>query len=459
MNAAAVSGRPSHFPTLADAQEFLAANNGGEPFDYFRDNPETLRVAEHLGVAEPVRAAIAMSHELDDVIDASVERAKRAAPRPAPRVMTYSGERNRVLTWPQPLDLEALAERAPLVPKFIIPDWLPAGYATGLWGHGGGGKSQVALYMGVCGASGRDFFGLPVARCRVLFLSCEDRADVLHWRLSRICAHRGIDLASLRGWLHVVDLVGNDCVLWAHDRGAGSLTAAYGELDARMRDTDLLVVDGITDTYAGSELDRAEIKRYVNSLLALIASDGAVLLVGHVDKATAKNSATAEGYSGSTSWHNSVRSRWFLYPEGQDVDNAAVARRTGSIVLDLQKSNHGRAGHSIRLTWDENAHLFLPDAAEIGGDGIVGHLQGARAERIVLDAARRLAALGLQFTDGSTSPRFLPRLILEYKLGQGATKSQLAAAMREAMLAGTITREQIGKYSNRAPMFGLRVSG
>jgi hypothetical protein len=90
--------------------------------------------------------------------------------------------------WPQPLDLRALAQRAPQRPQFIVPDWLPAGYATLLAGHGGVGKSAIALHLAVCIAKGCDFFGLPCAQRRVLYLSCEDRERILHWRLARICA-------------------------------------------------------------------------------------------------------------------------------------------------------------------------------------------------------------------------------------------------------------------------------
>ncbi len=64
----------------------------------------------------------------------------------------------------------------------IIPDWLPCGYAT-LAGHGGAGKSYIALYLAFCMAAGRDFFGVELDQRRVLYLSCEDRSDVLHWRL------------------------------------------------------------------------------------------------------------------------------------------------------------------------------------------------------------------------------------------------------------------------------------
>ena len=77
---------------------------------------------------------------------------------------------------------------------------LPIGYLSLLAGHGGVGKTSIAKYLAACIGAGRPFFGLPVERRRVLYLSCEDRADVLHWRLARICAqafredHRGVGL-------------------------------------------------------------------------------------------------------------------------------------------------------------------------------------------------------------------------------------------------------------------------
>ena len=178
-----------------------------------------------------------------------------------------------------------------------------SGYATGVFGHGGAGKSQIELLRAVSVAAGLPFCGLDVARRRVLFLSCEDRADILHWRLTRICSHLGVDLAGLRGWLEIIDLVGRDSILFAPDLRAGAaLKASYGLLDARMREygSEVLIIDGITDTFGGNENSRGEVKHFVNALLALIPADtGALVLVGHVNKATA-GGASGEGYSGST---------------------------------------------------------------------------------------------------------------------------------------------------------------
>jgi len=264
--------------------------------------------------------------------------------------------------WPEPLDLEALAEREPEPPQSIM-EGLPVGYATATFGHGGVGKSLIELTRTVCISAGVSFFGLPVQRRRVLFLSCEDRQNVLHYRLRRICKFLDIDLGSLRGWLEVLDLVGHECVLFTSDpTGRGNLTLAYGALVERMRqqEPEVLFVDGIADTYGDSENARGPVKRFVNSLLSLIpAETGAVVLIGHVDKTAARNGETTEGYSGSTSWHNSCRARWYAYPETEEDEDSHRRQRTGKLIFELQKSNLSEIGTKFEFVWDQEAHMYV----------------------------------------------------------------------------------------------------
>lgn len=274
--------------------------------------------------------------------------------------------------WPAPLDLAALAEHEPVAPRFIVPDWLPCGYATLMSGHGGVGKSAIALHLAVCMALGGSWAGLACEPRRVLYLSCEDRAGVLHWRLERICRLLEVGLASLVERLDIVELVGHDAILWERDPKSGNCyTPAYGRLQERVLGSgaEVIVVDGISDTYGGNENVRSEVKRYVNSLVALAPADtGAVLLIGHVAKPQATDSQSGEGYSGSTAWHNSVRSRWYLYDEKQQGDDGGRAQKTGALNLELQKSNLGRTDQSIKWRWDDGAHLFVPEAAPTAFD-------------------------------------------------------------------------------------------
>jgi len=124
----------------------------------------------------------------------------------------------------------------------------------------------------------------------------------------------------------------------------------------------VLVVDGVSDTFGGNENDRADVKQFVNALVRLMGNDGAVILIHHVAKAAATASSTSEGYSGSTGWHNSVRARWYLYPETEHSDEGTAA--TGRLILTLQKSNLGRSDFTLRLKWDDDAHLFVAESGE-----------------------------------------------------------------------------------------------
>ena len=278
-----------------------------------------------------------------------------------PQVNSAGNQRRLVAKWPRPLNLTTLASSQPRSPDFIIDDWLPAGYATLIAGHGGSGKSSIALSLLVCMALGVPFYGLNVKRRRVLFLSCEDRESVLHWRLSRICSHLGAQMSDLDGWLDIADLVGHDTLLWTdHVIKAREPTPAMQQLAERVaaNKSHVILIDGVADTFGGNENNRAEVKAYINALLALVDGEhGALILIGHVAKAST-NGGSSEGYSGSTGWHNSVRARWYLHPETRQEKTGEKSERTGDLILDLQKSNLGRTDQSMRFTWDDDAHLF-----------------------------------------------------------------------------------------------------
>jgi hypothetical protein len=75
-----------------------------------------------------------------------------------------------------------------------------------------------------------------------------------------------------------------------------------------------------------------------------------------VDKTTSrsKKSEGGEGYSGSTAWHNSVRSRLFMTRD-----------ESGRLTLEHQKSNLGRCHDALTLEWQDGE---LPQLVERRGN-------------------------------------------------------------------------------------------
>lgn len=259
---------------------------------------------------------------------------------------------------------------------WLIDGWLAEGASFLLGAHGGIGKSLLALQLAACLASGTAFVGLPVLRRRVLFFSAEDRAAVLRWRLRGIGQALGIDDAALGDRLVLVDQSRRPAELLGRDRyGTLGYTALFEELAAlvRQHDAQVLLLDSASDAFGGNEIARTEVRRYITETQTLVPEDGAVGHLVHVDKAFARGGTTAQAYSGSTAWHNSVRQRWELAlpaAEADDGTRAAPDPADPRRVLRLAKNNYGTAGAELALTLDAALGCFTRDydAKAVTGD-------------------------------------------------------------------------------------------
>jgi hypothetical protein len=304
------------------------------------------------------------------------------------------------------LDIGELARGRAEPPRFVIPGWLPARAVTLFAAHGSGGKSQVALYLCVCLAMGLPFAGASVGRRRrVLFYSCEDDSRVLAYRLQQVCAALGVQMAELDGWLLLEDASEADNIMYTgHDDTARRLTETYRYVERCMRQggVEVAVIDNASDVFGANEINRADVRGFISSLkrLATAHEDGAVLLLGHVNRETAKGGTGGQGYSGSTAWHNSVRSRWELAAEdkkrrrqedGLDEDDDDTRDRPR--VLTCAKSNYGPEGHTIRWCWNHLHGVLTPmePPAQFGAT----HRRANEAEG-VLRALREVTGAGVR---------------------------------------------------------------
>lgn len=260
-----------------------------------------------------------------------------------------------------PVDVLGVFDAPSEPPKFIWGEYLPRATTTLFGAHGGTGKSTIGLMMAVAVATGKPLFGIPTVAAPAVFVSLEDGAGVVRHRLAKVCKWLDVDPRQLGGRLFIVDGTENPELFTADNRNAGgTLTRAYSEVRALARDNcaGLVVIDNASDAYGGDEIVRRQVRAFIRSLnMVAKEADAAVVLLAHVDKGTSRNNRpdNGEGYSGSTAWHNSVRSRLFL-----SRDSA------GLLTLAHQKTNHGRMQDPLTLVWLEGE---LPKVAgHVGAD-------------------------------------------------------------------------------------------
>jgi len=107
--------------------------------------------------------------------------------------------------------------------------------------------------------------------------------------------------------------------------------------------------------------------------------DAAVVLLAHIDKQSAKNGSQGESYSGSTGWHNSVRSRLAI------VQN----KDANTITLEHEKNNLGPKASPLALEFE--AGVIIPMARS----QTIEHLQRNNEDEQLIAAFRAAERAGV----------------------------------------------------------------
>ena len=325
---------------------------------------------------------------------------------------------------------------------FVMAPVIPRREVTLLGAHGGAGKSILALTLAAHIAVGRSFGPLLTeAPGRVLFVSLEDPGSRVRARLHRVCVAYGLDPRAVAERLIVLDGTEADALMIEGIGGSGVRrmvwTATASELRTLAAGADLVVVDNASDAYGGNENERRAVRQFVRGLASMVRGhDGAVLLLAHVDKASAKFGAQGNAYSGSTAWHNSSRSRLALTPVKDDSNTVDLAH---------EKLNTGRRMREpLRLRWTEDG-VLVPDTVPMREAAAPDTTRADDAA--ILAAIAAAIALGENVNTGRNGPgnthavlKDLPDLPRELHLG--ASKERFWSALTRLERAGKIVREE-----------------
>lgn len=288
--------------------------------------------------------------------------------------------------------LDTLSEKDDEPMPHVVECWIPEDEVTLLSGHGGDGKSYGALSVGVHVVLGRPFGELTTQQTGVLFFSGEDSGRVLRHRVRRLCRALNIDPKSLEGNLHLLDASDLDAALHREHRVGGinkTETPLLENLAALVEKlgVGLVIVDNASDTFDDDEIKRVRVRQFVKSLRSRIARPGrAVLLLAHINKASASNRTSTEDYSGSTAWHNSVRSRLSL-----------ISEKGGSMRIEHQKANHGEKAEPVKMEWVDGVPLIAGTAVD--PDRVLNEAARKANERARDEAHKRVLVAIIQSFD------------------------------------------------------------
>ena len=359
-----------------------------------------------------------------------------SAPEPVPR--------HNYLQW------SALDGIEPPPFDWLLNHWL-SWHPTLLAGRGGIGKSLLIQQLGTQLACGLPTWCPAVSPVRVLYWACEDDHDQLWRRQAKICAHLNIGLAALDGWFRVDARHGFENTLLSTEFGRPMWTGQIELLREQVNDlkTDILILDNLGHIFGANENVRHDVTLFVNGIVGLVQDRPfCPILLGHPSKAPDSQ------YSGSTAWENAVRMRWYLNDKLPDQKDTSDDADPDYRVLAKRKSNYTRLDY-VQFRFGDG--VLVPEQLEDSAPGLMQNLRKRKARNVILSALPKLAEVEI-FCNDSTGRNYLPTVLLDHKMADGCTKTELADAMRAMILAKELTRDVVGKNAARKPINGLKVA-
>lgn len=336
----------------------------------------------------------------------------------------------------------SLAKRTPPARHFLAPGLIPGRNVTLLSGNGGDGKSLLALMLLVSVAAGASWLGMEIEHGGAVYLGAEDELDEVHRRLSAICKAGELELAELDR-LQILPLAGQPALLAIESSGGAlqptPLWTAFAANVEQSRPA-LVVIDNAADVFGANEISRTHVRQFVSMLRGLaFRADCAIVLLSHPSVA---GMSTGTGLSGSTAWHNSVRSRLYLTrpvaTEGGIVDPDAR-------VLQAMKSNYGPMAAEIRLRWSDGR--FVNETAEPVFKLDMAALE-AKAESVFVDLLQRFTAEGRDVS-AKPSRSYAPTQFAAHPDARGSSKRSLEGAMNQLLKSDRVRVETTGSPSRQ----------
>lgn len=231
-------------------------------------------------------------------------------------------------------------------PRFLIEPFIPRDQVTLFGGHGGGGKTSVGYVLCAHVATGTDWAGLRVLPGKVLVVSFEDPEELMLWRFKNIATEYGLDIDAIIRNVRMIDATEAQPIMReVSERGIKSVQPTQDGSDLVAMITgerfDLVQIDNASDCFDGDENNRRQVRQFVRYLAGAIrVHHGALLLLAHIDKTAARYGSAGNSYSGSTAWHNSVRSRLALVDSELRQEKLNVGKRMDA-AIKLQFSARG----------------------------------------------------------------------------------------------------------------------
>jgi RecA-family ATPase len=289
-------------------------------------------------------------------------------------------------------DIRFMDAIAPPPPReWAVPERILKRQVTLLYGDGGIGKSLLSLQLACSTVLARAWLGCQPEPGPVIYLGAEDEEDELGLRLHEIAAHYDEPFSELiENGLHASSYAGQDMTLARFgDDGEIEPTPLFQALwgRAQILRPVMIILDTLSDIFAGDENNRAQVSEFVGLLRNLAMTANCAVIVNAHPSQSGSNSGT----SGSTAWHGKVRGRLHLRAPNKEEGGLTDPDLR---VLEFKKVQYGPLAPKVLLRYQNG--VFVP---EMPGGSHDPKVTEEQAEQTFMALLARFTREGRNVTD------------------------------------------------------------
>ena len=319
---------------------------------------------------------------------------------------------------------------------WVVPEWIPRGQCTGLYGPGGVNKTDFLIQLLLAKSKGLPFIGHMLEAGPVYGMFLEDDRNEVVRRASQIAktAWGASTVSTHLHNFHFVSLVGFDEPEFvAFDGPKMEIKQALYRVDQKIVEigAHLVTLDTLPHFFGGNEIVRREVSRFIRKLDGIsIARECGFLFSAHP---SARGRQTGSMESGSTGWEGGMRSRVGLNDPGPEGDGDEQAPQIGSDrrILTRLKCNYARPGETIALVIREGTFFMTtvgPEAA--ANPPKSGPLRNQACEVKFLELLAAVAEQGSHVNESVHSGRYAPKEFAQHPGRGDFRETEFARAMR-----------------------------
>jgi RecA-family ATPase len=339
---------------------------------------------------------------------------------------------------------------------WVVPEWIPRGQCTGLYGVGGVNKTDFLIQLGLAKSKGLPFLGHVLEAGPVYALFLEDSREEIIRRAIRIAKTAwGYDSLDAFPDFHFVSLVGFDEPEFvAFDGTKMEIKQALYLVDQKILEigAHLCTLDTLPHFFGGNEIVRREVSRFIRKLDGISIVRQCAFVASAHPSARGRQSGSME--SGSTGWEGGFRARLGLHDpglDGDDEDKQAPRIASDRRILTRIKSNYAKQGETVDLVIREGTFFVTavgPEAANRPPRSGPGRNDACDAKFLELLAA--VKEQGSYVSESVNSGRYAPKVFAARPDGKDYSLPEYKRAMGRLFVAKRIRMGLHGWPESRA---------